>query len=218
MQTITNLKTIIDNSRTTPSICKLSDNEIYKRKKLFLKVAQSVIPQFAIDNSNRQLITDLFHYFNGVEGRYNLDRGLWLYGDIGTGKSSLMRVFSEYLKLSYNGFKIHICDDISNDYSRAGDLDLYTYNQHGYIGKPVWMCFDELGRETIPANHFGAKLNVMQHILHIRYALWQSSRLKTFVTTNCDPMQIEMAYGDFIRDRIREMFNVILLEGKSRRQ
>lgn len=178
----------------------------------------SVIPEFSIDASNRQLITDLFNYFNGIEGRYDLDKGLWLYGDIGTGKSSLMRIFSEYLRLGFNGFKIHICDGLSNNYSRSGDLDVYTYNQHGYIGEPVWMCFDELGRETIPANHFGAKLNVMQHILHIRYSLWRSNRLKTFVTTNCDPLQIETLYGDFIRDRIREMFNVILVEGKSRRR
>lgn len=214
----TNRRTTSLSGQTIPSVCKLSEGEMYKRKKRFLKVAESVIPGFSIDGCNKQLVTDLFNYFNGIEGRYNLDKGLWLYGDIGTGKSSLMHVFSEYLKLDYNGFKVHICDSISNDYSRAGDLDLYTYNQHGYIGRPVWMCFDELGRETVPANHFGTKLNVMQHILHIRYSLWQSARLKTFVTTNCDPLQVEALYGDFIRDRIREMFNVILLEGTSRRK
>ena len=218
MQTVTNLQTVIENRRTTASACKLSDSEVYHRKRKYLKAALSVIPEFMIDGSNKQLVTDLFNYFNNIEGRYNLHKGLWLYGDIGTGKSSLMRVFSEYQKQSLNGFKIHICDGISNDYGRSGNLDEYTYNQYGYIGKPVWMCFDELGRETIPANHFGTKLNVMQHILHIRYSLWQSQRLKTFVTTNCDPLQIETLYGDFIRDRVREMFNVILIEGKSRRR
>ncbi|PXV69011.1 DNA replication protein DnaC [Dysgonomonas alginatilytica] len=200
------------------SACKLSDHEITERKRKFLRVAVSVIPEFTIDSSNRQLITDLFSYFNGIGGKYNPDKGLWMYGDIGTGKSSLMRVFSEYMKLEFNGFKLHICNGVANAYSGSGDLDVYTYNQNGYIGEPVWMCFDELGRETIPANHFGTKLNVMQHILHVRYSLWQSSRLKTFVTTNCDPSQIESLYGDFIRDRIREMFNVILVEGRSRRQ
>lgn len=182
-----------------------------------MRIAQSVVPGFSIDNSNREVIIHLFNYFNGIEGKCSLDKGLWLYGDIGTGKSSLMKVFSEYMKLEFNGFKLHICDGISNTYSGSGDLDMYTNNQYGYIGKPVWMCFDELGRETIPANHFGTKLNVMQHILHIRYSLWQSRRLKTFVTTNCDPSQIESLYGDFIRDRIREMFNIILMQGKSRR-
>lgn len=218
MQTVTNLRTVIQSNQITPSACNLSDNEIENRKRTFLKAALSVIPEFTIDESNRQLVADLFDYFNSIEGRYDLHRGLWLYGDIGTGKSSLMRVFAEYLRLGFNGFKIHICDGVSNNYSREGNLDEYTHNQYGYIGEPVWMCFDELGREAIPANHFGTKLNVMQHILHIRYSLWQSQRLKTFVTTNCDPLQIETLYGDFIRDRVREMFNVILIEGKSRRR
>ena len=80
------------------------------------------------------------------------------------------------------------------------------------------MCFDELGRETIPANYYGQKLNVMQHILHIRYSLWQSTGVKTFITTNDDPSAIESKYGDFIRDRNREMFNIVLLQGKSRRK
>ncbi|WP_050710496.1 hypothetical protein [Dysgonomonas sp. HGC4] len=204
--------------RIIQSACKLSDYEIIQRKKKFLRIARTVIPEFVIDSSNRGVVTNLFNYFNGIEGKYSLDKGLWIYGDIGTGKSSLMQIFSEYMKLEFNGFKLHICNGIANAYSVSGDLDLYTYNQHGYIGKPVWMCFDELGREAVPANHFGTKLNVMQHILHIRYSLWQSSRLKTFVTTNCDPFQIESLYGDFIRDRIREMFNVILVEGNSRRQ
>lgn len=218
MQTATNLRPQTVNSPITPSVCKLSDSEIHKRKRRFLRTAMSIVPEFAIDDSNRELITNLFNYFNGMDSKYNPDKGLWLYGDIGTGKSSLMRIFSEYLKFGFNGFKIHICDGLSNNYSQSGDLDLYTYNQYGYLGEPVWMCFDELGRETIPANHFGAKLNVMQHILHIRYSLWQSKGLKTFVTTNCDPLQIENLYGDFIRDRIREMFNVILIRGKSRRR
>lgn len=202
----------------TRSECKLTDDEIVIRKRNFLRIAKSVIPEFRIDQWNKEVITNLFNYFNGVEGKYNLDKGLWIFGDIGTGKSSLMKVFSEYMKLEFNSFKLHVCSEVCNVYGGSGDLDLYTYNRNGYIGKPVWMCFDELGRETIPAAHFGTKLNVMQHILHIRYSLWQSARLKTFVTTNCDPLQIESLYGDFIRDRIREMFNIILMDGGSRRQ
>lgn len=194
-----------------------NDNQVLALKHQFMEIAQRYVPNFKIDDENREVIANLFNYFNGWSGAYDLKKGLWLAGDIGTGKSTLMYLFSEYLKSQQNGFKIHICSRISTDYATNGNLDEYTYNSAGYCGKPVSMCFDELGRETIPANHFGQRLNVVQHIMHVRYSLWQQHGLKTFVTTNCDPSQVELLYGDFVRDRIREMFNIVVLQGKSRR-
>lgn len=98
----------------------------------------------------------------------------------------------------------------------------YTYNQNGYSRRAVNMAFDELGRETIPANHFGQKLNVMQHILHIRYNLWRAEGVQTYITTNCDADEIHNLYDNqndrFISDRIREMYNIIHLGGDSRRK
>lgn len=196
----------------------MSDEEISNRKRLFHSIAKHYIPDFRIDDVNRGIINDLFFYFNGLDGRLDLNKGIWLSGDIGTGKSSLMMVLSEFKRQYFDGFKVYICAKVSNDYAINGDLDKYTYNEKGYLGYPVSMCFDELGRESMPANYYGQKLNVMQHILHIRYSLWQSQGLKTYVTTNDDPLNIENKYGDFIRDRIREMFNIVLMQGSSRRK
>lgn len=89
--------------------------------------------------------------------------------------------------------------------------------EDGYCKGPVPMCFDELGREPNPAKYYGTELNVMQHILHIRYSLWQQGGLKTFVTTNFNAKEIGDLYGDFIRDRRREMFNILVMNGESRR-
>ncbi|MDR1884272.1 MAG: hypothetical protein LBR26_16050 [Prevotella sp.] len=205
-------------NQTIPNPCSLSADELKARRNMFLDIAKKHIPDFTVDDSNRHIINDMFFYFNGMKGPYSLDKGLWIRGDIGTGKSSIINLFSLYKKQFFDGFKIHICSKVSNDYAINGDLDKYTYNEKGYPGGPVSMCFDELGRETIPANHYGQKLNVMQHIIHIRYSLWQSYGVKTFVTTNDDAKDVEDKYGLFIRDRAREMFNVVLMTGKSRRK
>ena len=179
--------------------------------------ARMIIPDFKVDDDNRRVIADMFNYFLNIPGKLDLNKGLWLEGDLGTGKSSLMQIFSKFMIARQDGYMIHICSHIANEYSIHGSIDKYTYNQSGYCGKPVLMCFDELGRESCPANHFGQKLNVMQHILHIRYSLWQIEGLKTFITTNLDADGIEELYDDYIRDRRKEMFNIIALTGKSRR-
>lgn len=200
----------------------LSDEYIRELKMLFIDTANEIVPDFKFDDNNREIILNLFFYFTGQSGKYNLSKGLWLKGSNGTGKTSLLNIFSVFCRKRYRGFKVHDCGKVSNDYALNGDMDLYTYNQSGYSRQPVDMGFDELGRETIPANHFGQKLNVMQHILHIRYNLWKSVGIKTYITTNCDTDEIHALYDNnndrFITDRCREMFNEIHLSGDSRRK
>lgn len=207
-----------------------TEEEIRKAKLSFINTAKHILPNFVIDNRNKDIINDLFFYFHKLKGG-NLDpeKGLWIEGEVGTGKSTLMNIFSQYLRRYWNGttFKIYNCSTIANEYScrdKSDDsnpdaLDKYTYNRLGY--KPnlrVPMCFDELGREPIPAVHYGQRLNVMEHILHIRYTYWQQEKLLTYVTTNLGAEEIENLYHDYIRDRRKEMFNIIALTGESRRK
>ncbi len=187
-------------------------------KRWFMYIAKQVTKgAFQIDDRNRDLVNDLFLYFHFQKGRLDLRKGLWLEGPVGTGKSTLMQVFSQYLKSLQMGFRVYICSQVTTDYSLTGDLSRYLDNAGWSSSGPVPMCFDELGREPLPAKYYGTELNVMQHILHIRYSYWQIAGLRTFVTTNANGNDIERLYGDFIRDRRKEMFNIIPVTGDSRR-
>lgn len=167
---------------------------------------------------DRELLNGLFLYFVGSpDSPYDLRKGLWLGGSIGSGKTTLMSVFREFLITQRKGFLLTSATGICNDYSLTGNLETYVSNANGYSGKPITLCIDELGREQIPTMHFGNKLNVMQYILHQRYGLWQSQGIVTHVTTNLKSSGVESRYENYILDRCRHMFNTISINGKSKR-
>lgn len=189
-----------------------------QQKNELLQIAKTICPGFTLDTYNRQIVTDLFNYFTQRPGNLDLTKGLWLEGPTGTGKTTLLRIFSRYLINMRKGFLLHNCSDIATKYANGEDnLDAYTYGQYSIPNRPVTTAFDELGREPIPVYRYKTSLNVMQYILQIRYNLWQKQQIKTYVTTNCDADEIQTKYSDFIRDRRREIFNIIPLVGPSRR-
>jgi hypothetical protein len=52
----------------------------------------------------------------------------------------------------------------------------------------------------------------MAEILLSRYDLFVSRKLVTHLTTNLSASEIEVAYGNRIRSRMREMFNLIAFD------
>lgn len=191
--------------------------ESFKSEKsplLFKKICLSVCPNFEVAKNNRELVNELYFYAHG-EGIFDSNKGLWFYGDVGTGKSTLMKIIAEYQRKLSRGFKCVNSASLAAGYASFGltALDESTYNENSRGINPVERGFDEVGREPIPAKHYGNELNVMQYILQIRYDL----KVKTHITTNITPESIEKMYGPHIYDRAFEMFNFIEMKGESRR-
>jgi len=198
---------------------------------LFKKAVYCVCPEFQVTNENKQLLNDLYAYCNAENGKYNPTKGIWLWGSIGTGKSTLLKIIEKYdsflhpLELTHDsvrnhwhrnsgGFVISNSTKIAMDFSDRGIciLEYLTYNN----GKPLTIGFDEVGREPIPVRNFGTELNIMQYIIQARYELL--SECKTHVTTNLSLEGIHKLYDYYVADRVKEMFNVIELKGKSFRK
>lgn len=176
-------------------------------------------------NDNRQILNELYNYAHGI-GSLNPQKGLWIFGEIGTGKTTLIKILAEYQRTMGRGFKCVNCSTIASQYASQGieSLDEHTFsdvNQKAFDAKgnqvnekSVEKAFDELGRETVPARYFGNELNVMQYIFQLRYNL----KLKTHATSNLKPDSIIGLYGEHIYDRAIEMFNFIELRGESKRK
>ncbi len=182
---------------------------------------------YSIDGNNQQQIEQLIFYFMNDKRFYgDLQKGLLLRGIIGTGKSILMKIFSEKrsglnFTLTKN-FLFHSVIDIFSDYTRNGfsvieNHSKYMSYEEGYEWRNT-TCFDELGMESTTAKNYGNTINIMESIIAIRYNNWQSRGQLTHFTTNLTPDEIEAQYGPRIRSRIAEMCNDIILLGIDRRR
>ena len=94
--------------------------------------------KFDVDENNSKLIQFLLYYFNGCryaqnvfpEENYKVHKNLLLVGEPGTGKTMLMQIFADYLKLTCNpnAFENLSVTQMMNYYKIHGHIDLYTYN------------------------------------------------------------------------------------------
>jgi DNA replication protein DnaC len=152
----------------------------------------------------------------------NYDKGLWLYGPIGTGKSTMLLGLRKYMNSVTDRFHkasedyrlkawYKSASEIANDYAAKGSAAIIDY-----CDANTNIIIDELGREPIPANNYGTRLNVLQHIMQIRYDHRRESM--THVTTNLALEDVARYYGTYVADRCVEMFNFVHMDGNSRRQ
>lgn len=191
--------------------------------------------EMVVDESNQKVIKALCYYFTADERfeamkdgegspyGWKLGKGIILCGNVGVGKSTLMRLFSRNKRSCYD---VVSCRDVSALFAADGGTAITAYsncrheaynNPDTYYQKKIGICFDDLGTEDIQA-HFSNKLNAMANIILNRYdkkdaiPFWY-----THITTNLTAEEIENMYGSRVRSRFREMFNVIQLNGKDRR-
>ncbi len=177
-------------------------------------------PDYVIDQSNSEIFEMLCMYFANdpafeLDG-YSLKKGLMLFGPIGCGKTSLMKMFSVN---TFRPFSVVSCRVIADRYSKDGSDVLYEfsstpacYPQQNYGHESLGRCFDDLGTEDSKKN-FGNEVNVMQDVI---YKIYDNGGIGNFhITTNLSVEEIEQAYGSRIRSRLREMFNVITFENNA---
>lgn len=167
---------------------------------------------FKIIESDHQLIYKLIAYFLRDEIIcYQLDidlnKGLLLSGPVGIGKTSLMNLM-KILTSAEHKFYIKPCRDISYEFIQEGYEIIQKYSKGKLYPDPKTICFDDLGTEN-NIKYYGNECNVMAEILLSRYDLFISRKIITHITTNLSATELETAYGNRVRSRLRSMVNLI---------
>lgn len=192
------------------SCCK---TELNTTKAKFYDVIKYICPDFVVDDDNRQIIGDVFHWcIRDKKGALDPTKGLWIYGNIGTGKSTLMKAILHFITkfwLRDSGEKIN--PQWINVPTFCG-----KYATDGFgVFSSIPMGLDELGTEIAPTNHVGNKLNVVAHLISTIYD--NKSDIPYIVTTNCTLSGAMELYGPRTIDRIGQLFNLVGIKGVSRR-
>jgi DNA replication protein DnaC len=171
--------------------------------------------QFKILETDHTIIHKLIAYFLNDEItcfqlNIDLNKGILLSGPVGIGKTSLMNLMKN-LTTSEHKFYIKPCRDISYEFIQEGYEIIQKYSKGKLYPDPKTICFDDLGIEN-NIKYYGNECNVMAEILLSRYDLFISKKIITHITTNLSATEIETAYGNRVRSRLRSMVNLIAFD------
>ena len=164
-------------------------------------------------------IKKLVAYFLNDEAKtklYGIDltKGILLSGPVGCGKTTLMTLM-KYVTKQNNKFSLKTCRDISFEFIKEGYEVIHRYSRGSYSQTAYKnYCFDDLGVEQ-NLKYYGNECNVMAEIILSRYDLFIAGKVQTHLTTNLSASEIETAYGNRIRSRLRGMLNLIAFDKNS---
>jgi len=195
-------------------------------KKVFFRAAQEYFANndldFEVDGCNKSFLGHFCRYWNRdkafeVVENISLQKGLMVFGSYGTGKSTSFRIIQNMAK-HYQVRELWFPSISAQEVVDKFNLERNKEDVIQYYSKGVFL-FDDLGAESAGNNIYQyGKEEVFVRILLNRYRNFEEQGTKTHITTNLNLGQIENRYGKQLADRFVRMFNLLKLDGPSRRK
>ncbi len=169
---------------------------------------------FRICDEDMDIVRKLSHYFIRdkeycLAEDIDVDKGILLSGPVGCGKTCLMKLLRHIVPMQ-RPYEVIPCRNIAFSFNHLGFKTIEDY------GNTKLFCFDDLGVEP-SGRYYGKDMNVMGEVLLSRYELYLQSKqkIKTHATTNLNAEELEERYGNRVRSRMRELFNLIAFDTKT---
>lgn len=188
-------------------------------------IANRLIPGYIFNDNNGPVFNDLLNYFLGCPGNLDLNKGIALIGDFGVGKSTIMQIFHIFLKnyfpFTENLFRISSIEEIISEMGTKNFMNSILLNNpksnsdSSFTYKPIHLLINEFGHKY-DAKNYGTDVNELIDIfLMKRYDIFQHKGKLLHITSNYDVDDMKEIFHERIIDRFKDMFNIIILKGKS---
>lgn len=158
---------------------------------------------YVVDDKNKDVINQLFYFLiNSEHFKGDPIKGVLLIGAIGTGKTVLLESFIDVFN--------EVSGKVVYNINSKDLVEVQKKYGLGYLNKrPLFI--DDIGKEQTTVNTYGTVSKPMEDLMNDRY---KTAGL-TFGTSN---LKLEdMPYNKHTIDRMKQMFNVIILDGQTRR-
>lgn len=162
-----------------------------------------------LHDDNTALIRALCFFFSRderfeTELKFNLNKGLLIRGVSGLGKTYLLRCIE---RNEVRPIEVLSMIDITEEVKEEGSYEL----PHSHT-----LYLDDVGTEEHIVNHYGTKINWFKNFIEMYY-LKNKPFNRLVISTNNSFDEIENKYGFRVRSRIKDMFNIIDVQGKDMR-
>jgi len=178
-------------------------------------------------------LSDVYHkltrYFIGeADGKddYDLKKGIYLYGDVGRGKTFMLDCLAKMCtaielrfeianrQFTSRNFAMVSVKEIAFEMAKKKSLDALEKYSKGNL------LIDDLGNEKdFGDTHkvYGNEYDLIGEVITERYRFFKKHGAITHATSNLLPSEWKKAYGTRVEDRLYDMFNLVFLDGKSKR-
>jgi hypothetical protein len=199
-----------------------------QEKLTFQIFIKQYFPDFAIDKHNQKIIELLNVWANRIEKQFNqkepgwhIDKGILLYGPVGTGKTQLMGVLRKYLGYlrSPYAFDMRIVWKFAEKFSDSGYSALNDEESSNRFYDELALIEENSGQPLREyCSHYGNKILIGAEILMKRYEVFRTYAYQSHFTTNAGCDDLRDIYGERCYSRLFEMCNFIPYLGEDRRK
>lgn len=199
------------------------------------KMLTDIEPNYKLTDTHKYVLKLFLLYFTGnidftkekmSNGKYgNLENGIWLVGNTGSGKSTIFDVFRQYTCniIKTNSFVRQYASEIIEEVKVYGtpvmDKFYHNFQEENKKPKPITLYIDDVWNRPDEVVNFGTKSHVMEQLMDIRYNVFQRYGVRTFISTNKGLAGLkQMDIDERILGRMSEQFNIIELESNDFRK
>lgn len=166
----------------------------------------------------KNLFVQLKKYFTGQRCNLDPNKGIALMGNIGNGKTTLMKAFRNNPIQKYNVIPARTIVDQYDIEGKAAVLRFSGPQKNKFFkDETIGFCFDDVGLEE-NGKYYGKPANVMEEVFLNLYDKKGTINFNiSHLTTNDTQPELQEKMDPRVIDRMKDMYNFVALNETSKR-